>query len=472
MFGVPTDGLVWLLAGVGLGIFLAMGGFALVAAQDRRVHRRRIRTGRTAVAAAIAEEDARAAEEARAAEQAKPAPLLPKVTPAAAPKPAPAIVSTPEPAPPAPAAERKKPVPALRLGAALKAAGTAFVREAKVVPETPPADTPPAVITAPAAAATDLATPITSSLRRAPEPKAESPKPSDVIITPPPKPRPPVNDTMPATPLMSPSEARYEPVKDEVIKAAANKSDAFPVPPRKAHINELPPIVDNDIVVEPPALPKPKKPLSEKEEAIAAAAARRRAVAAEKEALRKRAEREAAEKAEAERIESERQAAEREAAARRAEAARRLAEREEAERIEAERLAAQQAEQDRIERAAREEQDRIERAAREEQERVEREEWEKEEATRRVAARAIQLREEAERIEAQRRVAERLAALREQEQRQAAEAASAVAIQPRPVPRTPSPAAARPAVDIEEMFAQAFGASIPTGGPRTDDEQS
>lgn len=468
MFGVPTDGLVWLLAGVGLGIFLAMGGFALVASQDRHVHRRRIRAGRKAVAAAIAEEDARLAEAARGAETIKAPPKFSF----AAPKPAAVSVVETEPAPPAAPPEPKRPAPSLRLGAALKAAGTAFVREAKVAADVPAASSTAAVMVTPtvvAASPVVTAAPVTV---RAPDLLPAPPKPDPVMVAQPAaRPKAPVFDTMPAAPLMSANEPRYEPVRDDIAKAGLSRVDAFPVAPRKAHISQLPPIVDNDIVVEPPAPPKPKKPLSEKEEAIAAAAARRRAVAAEKELARKKAERDAAEMMAAERIEAERQAAEREASARRAEATRRLAEREEAERIEAERLAAEQVERDRIERAARDEQERLERAERDEQERAEREEWEREEASRRVAARAAQLREEAERIEAQRRVAERLAALREQEQRQAAEAATEVAAQPRPVARIPSPVA-RPAVDIEEMFAQAFGASIPTSGSRSDDDQN
>jgi hypothetical protein len=460
VFGVPTDGLVWLLAGVGLGVFLSMAGFALVAAQDRRVHRTRIRAGRKAVDAAIAEENARTIEQERFAERQRAATRAPKF---AAVTPSPATVADVGPPPPAAEPEpRKGAIPALRLGAALKAAGTAFVRETKAPPAVAVAAEAGAVV---AVAPEAVAPPPKPAPPLAREPSRPDPAPAAPSL---PKPKQPVADTMPAPPLISASEPKYEAVKDEVIKRSSAKADTFPVPPRKAHINVLPPIVDNDIVVEPPAAPKPKKPLSEKEAAIAAAAARRRAVAAEQEAVRQKAEREAAEKAEAEKLEVERQAAEREAAARRAEAARRLAEREEAERIEAERLAAEQIEKDRIERAARDERERVERAARDEQERAEREEREKEEAARRVTARAAQLREEAERLEAQRRVAERLAALREQEERQAAEAA---AVQPRSV-RASTPAAAKPqSVDIEAMFAQAFGASVPDATPRDDDEQ-
>jgi hypothetical protein len=244
VFGVPTDGLVWLLAGVGLGIVMAMGGFALVAMLDRRAHRGRIRSGRRAVAAAIAE-DAKPAE----------TPEKPRIAPPkAVPQPrAPEAV----PAPATPAMVKDPAVP--RFAAALKAAGTAFAQKLEAKPTIAPADAAPAPRTA--AVPTPEIRPVVAKAVPVPAP--------DLL------PRPPRTevDTMPAPPLLSVVEPKSVPVKDEVIKAAASKTDAFPVSPRRAHIKELPPIVDDDIIIEPVATPKPKKPLSEKDAAIAAAAA-------------------------------------------------------------------------------------------------------------------------------------------------------------------------------------------------------
>lgn len=184
------------------------------------------------------------------------------------------------------------------------------------------------------------------------------------------------------------------------------------------------PVLD-DLEIAPPMPPKPRRPQSEKEKAIAEAAARRRA-AAERQAAARRAQQEAEEIAASQRLQAEREAAERAAEV---EAAPRIAEQQEAER----RNAPAAAETVAAER---------ETAGREAV------------ATATGVARSTEtLREDERKEELARRIAQRAAELREVGRRREAEARR---FQQAPVHAEEQPA---PKIDVEELFAQAFGAA-------------
>lgn len=434
-----TAAMIWLTAGIGIGLFLAMAGFGVLSVIER------VRLGRRVRAA-------------RGRAKLNQMTVVPTAV-AAPPKPAARVEVA------APIADEPAMTPTIpESGPSITV--MAEVAAAPLPPEEPtegPAERPVEVaVQAPSV----MSAPVPTN-----PPVLQQPPPGRVSVGNVP--------AAPATPawVVSPEVA-------VAVSAPSSINATPPVPepsPEPAAAPAAPPL--HDIVVEPPRPAKPKRPQTEKEKVIAAAAARRRvamrekaeadrkaaelaareaelrAVAEQKAALaRAEAERRAAERAaieaEQQRREREREAAEAEAIARRKAAAERVAQKEAAKKAAAEK---------RMEELA---------AALRAQEEAEARAGGTEVSALPVTAEPDVLPEPkvppppvlVDKDEERRKIAQRAAELRaEGARREASRKAATAPRNPAPVsdpvagdaPREP-----RPNVDVEDLFARAFSASV------------